>query len=221
MRPLTAAQVSAVPRYGSASTRAPSSTSSRIASARSDLAAQTSASSSTSWGLSEGCQAGNPPWGRYKPRWAPPCGVPASLGIRLRSPSPRCDAQVGGFLTEELCDFAVAPEQRLDERGAAVAARKQVGAPPGVEHQLGKLAIVAVAGLVELRPAVVVPWFGSAPRSSSSETSPGHRPSRAGHCRSFHAERRDRGTGRRSSARRPRSFSSTARYASTKGVGGS
>ena len=61
---LTAAQVSGVPRYGSASTRAPSSSSSRTASTRSDFAAQTSASSRTSCGSSEGCQARKPPWGR-------------------------------------------------------------------------------------------------------------------------------------------------------------
>ena len=64
MRPFVAAQVSGVPRYGSASTRAPSSTSRSIASTRSAFAAQTSASSRISCGSSDGSHAGKPPCGR-------------------------------------------------------------------------------------------------------------------------------------------------------------
>src|SRR5437588_637569 len=50
----------------------------------------------------------------------------------------------------------MAPEERGDERSAAVAAREKVGPRARVEQQPRQLSVVAVAGLVELRPAVVV-----------------------------------------------------------------
>ena len=50
----------------------------------------------------------------------------------------------------------MAPEERGDQRRAAVAAGREVEPPAGVEHQLRELRPVRVAGLVQLRPAVVV-----------------------------------------------------------------
>src|SRR4051794_9142189 len=70
------------------------------------------------------------------------------------------DAQVVRFATEEIGDLAMAPEERLDQRGAAVASCEEVGARAGGEHRFGEVAVVAVAGLMELRPAVVVPAVG-------------------------------------------------------------
>jgi hypothetical protein len=104
---------------------------------RSDFAAQTSASSSTSCGSSEGCQAGKPPWGRQKPRCAPACGVPTTSD-QLKLAKAGGDALVGWFPAQQLGDFAVAPEERRDLRGAAVAASEEVSACTGGEHQPGR-----------------------------------------------------------------------------------
>ena len=52
------------------------------------------------------------------------------------------------------------PEQRRDQRRTAFSAGKQVGARAGVEHQLGELAVVAIARLMQLRPPVVVAAVG-------------------------------------------------------------
>jgi hypothetical protein len=57
----------------------------------------------------------------------------------------------------------VAPEERGDQRGAAVAASEEVGVRAGGEEQLGQVAVVGVSGLVELRPAVVVAAVGIRP----------------------------------------------------------
>lgn len=66
------------------------------------------------------------------------------------------DPEVPRVGSQQPCDFAVTPEERLDQGRAAVAARGQVGARAGGEQQLRKVAVVPVPGLVQLRPAVVV-----------------------------------------------------------------
>ena len=78
------------------------------------------------------------------------------LADQVEPPEPRRDAQVAGLEPEQVDDLAVAPEQRRHERRPAVAARRDVGAAARVEHQLREPAVVRVAGLVQLRPAVVV-----------------------------------------------------------------
>jgi hypothetical protein len=113
---------------------------------------------------------------------------PNEIADQLKVAESGGDAQVDGFGAERLCDLAVNPEQRQDELGPAVAARRQIGAPAGIEHQLGELAIVAVTRLVELRPAVVV----SAIRIRAPLKLPAIR---EGHCRSSRAEPGDRETG--------------------------
>ena len=60
-------------------------------------------------------------------------------------------------MAEQLCDFAMTPKKCSDQRRAAVAACEEVGTRAGREEQPGEVAVVPVAGLVELRPAVVVP----------------------------------------------------------------
>ena len=52
------------------------------------------------------------------------------------------------------------PEQRDDQRRAAVSACEEVGAGTGAENQLRERAAVGVAGLMELRPSVDVPPVG-------------------------------------------------------------
>ena len=50
-----------------------------------------------------------------------------------------CDAQVARLDAEQIDDFPVAPEQRGDERCAAIPARREIGARAGVEHDLREL----------------------------------------------------------------------------------
>jgi hypothetical protein len=78
------------------------------------------------------------------------------LADQLEVAEPGGDAEVDRLEAQQLCDLAVAPEQRRDQRRASVAASEEVGARTGIEQQPRELAVVAVARLVELRPAVVV-----------------------------------------------------------------
>src|SRR5579884_2820971 len=94
--------------------------------------------------------------------------VPVELAVRAGGRSagelvdqvdaaePGGDAEVPRRLAEQWDDLAVAPEERLDERRAAVAAGREIGARAGGEEQARELDVVSVAGLVELRPPVVV-----------------------------------------------------------------
>lgn len=79
---------------------------------------------------------------------------------QLEVAEPGGDAQVDRFTAQELGDFAVAPDQRRDQRGTSVATSKQIGARAGVQHHSRELAIIPVAGVVQLRPAVVVSPVG-------------------------------------------------------------
>ena len=85
---------------------------------------------------------------------------PREVADHVDEPEPRGDAQVVRLDAEQRRDLAVAPEERCDERRAAVAPGRQVGAAAGGEHRLGQLRPVRVAGLVELRPAVAVSAVG-------------------------------------------------------------
>ena len=63
-------------------------------------------------------------------------------------------------MPQQLDDLAMPPEQGDYERGPTVPASGQVPPRAGVEHQPGKVAVISVGGLVELRPAVVVAPVG-------------------------------------------------------------
>src|SRR5581483_6282855 len=66
------------------------------------------------------------------------------------------DAEVAGLAPEQAGDLDVAPEERDREGRPAVPPRRQVGASAVGEQELRERTAVRVAGLVELRPAVVV-----------------------------------------------------------------
>src|SRR5262249_15421418 len=69
---------------------------------------------------------------------------------------PGRDAQVAGLEPEQWRYLAVPPEERHDQRPASARAGGRVRAGAGREQELGKDRVVRVAGLVKLRPAVVV-----------------------------------------------------------------
>ena len=56
---------------------------------------------------------------------------PRELVDQFDEPEPRRDAQVARLEPEQVDDLPMAPEERDDERRAAVAARFEVGARPG------------------------------------------------------------------------------------------
>ena len=59
-------------------------------------------------------------------------------------------------LGQEVGDRRVTPEQRRGQRRAAIAVRAEIGARAGLEQQAREREVVAVAGLVQRRPAAVV-----------------------------------------------------------------
>ena len=83
-------------------------------------------------------------------------GRAGELVDQVDEPEPGRNAQVARREPEQVDDLAVAPEERDDQRRAAVTPRVEVGASAGSEQELCELPVVPVAGLVELRPPVVV-----------------------------------------------------------------
>jgi hypothetical protein len=76
---------------------------------------------------------------------------------QLQIPEAGADAQVDRLSTQQCGNLAIAPEQRRNQRRATVAAGEEVGARARCDHQPCKLAVVRIAGLMQLRPPVVVP----------------------------------------------------------------
>ena len=81
---------------------------------------------------------------------------PEQLPDRLEVAEPRGDPEVARLAPEHVDDSPVAPEERGDQRRAAVSSGGEIRPGPCAQQQLGQLAPVGVARLVELRPAVVV-----------------------------------------------------------------
>ena len=82
------------------------------------------------------------------------------LSDQVEQSEPGRDAQVARLEPEHVDDLAVPPEESRDERRAPVPARREIGPRADVEQQLREPAVVGVARLVELRPAVVVAAIG-------------------------------------------------------------
>src|SRR5262249_43138232 len=81
---------------------------------------------------------------------------PDELSDHLRQTEPGGDAEVPRLEPGQDRALSMAPEERRDEWRAAVAAGGEVEPAAGVEHELGELWVVLIAGLVQLRPSVVV-----------------------------------------------------------------
>ena len=87
-------------------------------------------------------------------------GRPGELGDEIDTAEACGHAQVARLDAEQRDHLAMAPEERRYQRRAAVAAGRQAGLRAGGEHERCQLDPVAVAGLVQGRPAVVVPPVG-------------------------------------------------------------
>ena len=84
------------------------------------------------------------------------CGRADEVADQLEVAEAGGDAEVAGLAAEQLHDLAVTPEERRDQRRSAIAAREEIRSRARGEQQARELAVVPVARLVKLRPAVVV-----------------------------------------------------------------
>lgn len=78
------------------------------------------------------------------------------LADQVEPSESRGHAQVPRLEAEQAGNLSMTPEQRGDQRRAAVPTGAQVGASTGREQEVSELRLVRVARLVQLRPAVVV-----------------------------------------------------------------